>query len=119
MATRGDRVEGIRRLVVAERLDHDAAKKILAAADVADERLLDAGRLERGSRSRKRPRERRERADQRRTDELRLLFVERGEQRRHHRAIRVVLEEAVGDRAQPIVGAASATRASRPWCADR
>ena len=49
--------------------------------------------------------ERGERADQRRTHELGLLLVERGEERRHDRAIRVALEETVRDRPQPIVRA--------------
>ena len=101
----GDGVEGIRRLVVAERLDHDAAEKILPPTDVPHQRLLDASRLGRRCGNRKHPGERRERPDERRPDELRLLLVERGEQRRHHRAIRVVLEETVGDRPQTIVGA--------------
>ena len=48
------RVEGVLRLVVAERLDHGAAEEVLAAADVAHERLLtrtDVGRCRSRSRA--------------------------------------------------------------------
>ena len=107
----GDRVERVVRLVVAERLDDRAAEEVLAAADVANERLPHASDRRRcgGERAR--------RATGR--DEFGLLLVERGKQLRHQRRIGIVLEEAVGDGPQPIVRARSATRAWRLSSVDR
>ena len=82
-------------------------KKVLAAPDLAQQRLAHA-RIVVAVRG--------ERAHERRPDELALLLVERGQELRHHRGIGIVLEEAVRDRAQPIVRAGQrlAHRVLRP-----
>jgi len=94
-----NRVERERRLVVAERLDDAAAKEVLAARHVTDQCLACGGDFHALAR-----RGRSERATDRRTDELALFGVERFDELRDQRAIRVVFEEAVRDGAEPIVG---------------
>jgi hypothetical protein len=83
----------IRRPVIAQRLDHAAAKKILAAIDLDLQRFTYARVL----------RMRRQRANERRPHELAFFALERLEQRRDHRLIGMVLEIHVRDRPEPVV----------------
>lgn len=92
-----DRLEGIARLVVAQRLDHRPAEEVFAPpGPPCQDRLNPDIRTVR-----------RQRADQRRPDELRLLPFERRQELRDERWIRVVLEITVGDRASWSFGLAS------------
>ena len=92
---RRNRLVGVLRLVVAERLDDDAAEKVLAATDFPDERRLHARvGAERG-----------QCPDERRPDELRLLLLERCQELGDHGAIGIVFEEAVCDGPETIVRA--------------
>ena len=84
----------VRRLVVAERLDHGAAEEVLPLHHQRRQRLL------RGADRRRR---RRARASAPGGRTRTSSFVERVEQARRHAALRVVLEVGVGDGAQPVV----------------
>ena len=90
----GQRRQRVRGLVVAERLDDSAAEEVLALHHQAVQHVANPGI---GAVCR-------ERARQRRTDELRLLARQRIEQPREDLRVDVVLEVRVGGRAQPIVG---------------
>src|SRR5712692_9847835 len=88
-------VERVLRFVIAEGLDDGAPEEILATADLTLERLADTRIVALGG----------ERADERRPHKLALLLVERSQEVRNHRTIRMVFEKPVRDRAETIVGA--------------
>ena len=90
-----ERVVRVERLVIAKRFDDRAAEEVLSATDVSQQRLTHARIVAL----------RRQRAHQRRAHELALLLVEGRHEIGNHRAIGMVFEEAVRDRAETIVGA--------------
>ena len=96
MAIGGERVERVARLVVAERLDDRAAEEILAAADLAQQRLPRRADRRRCAAS--------ARTSAGRTNSA-CSLSSAASSVGDHRRVGIVLEEAVGDGAQPIVRA--------------
>ena len=99
------RVDGIPCLVVAERLDYCATEEVFSPFDVANEGLLDAGRVSSRAGIAKNPNDGSQRPHERRSHEFAFFRFERGEESGRHGPVGIVLEVAVGDGAQPVIRA--------------